>query len=234
MNRFWLYPLFLLLCGVSAGMAQQDAEAVLNAVVKNYNKVHDYQADVKITADIPFIRILPMQAKIYFRQPGNMRLISRGIAILPRQGFDEMYKSITDRKSFTVVPQGTEILEGVHVSIISILPLSDTMEVILGKFWIDPVRKVILKSQMTTRTNGTVTAAYRYGDYAEYGLPDRMTFLVDVKKFKIPKTVAVDINTVTKENTTKNKEGKKGKIEIELFRYIINKGVPDDVFKEAD
>jgi len=210
----------------------QDAEKILDDVIKNYAKVTDYQADIHIVTDIPFIRVLPMNAKIYFKQPDKVRLVSKGIAILPRQGFDQMYKTVGDRKNYTVVPQGSDTISGVDASVISILPLSDTMEVILGKFWIDTTRKVILKSQMTTRTNGTIIASYSYGKFAEYGLPEKMTFLVDVKKFKIPKAVAVDLNNYNKKDEQAGKEGRKGKIEISLKNYIINKGIPNKIFSD--
>jgi len=210
----------------------QQAQEVLDGVIKNYEKVKDYQADVHIVADISFIRILPMNARIYFKQPDKMRIVSKGIAILPRQGFDLMYRSITDKNSFTVVPQGNELLEGVQVQVISLLPLSDTMEVIIAKFWIDPQRHVIMKSQITTRTNGTIAAAYSYGSFATYGLPDQMTFWVDVKKFKIPKAVAADLNNNEKKEQPKGKDPNKGKIAITLSNYIINKGVPDKIFQE--
>lgn len=202
----------------------QNAEAILDGVIKNYQQVKDYKADLQIVSDIPFIKILPMKATIYFQQPDQIKIVSKGIAILPRQGFDQMYKAITDRKSYTIVPQGNENINDKHASIISILPLSDTMEVILGKFWIDTTRHVILKSQITTKTNGTIIASYDYGAYSNFGLPDKMEFLIDVKKFKIPKAVAADLNNYNKEQEN-GKPVRKGRIEIRLSNYVINKGV---------
>jgi hypothetical protein len=225
----------LLICFVAIPVfAQTGAGEILNEVVANYQKVKDYQTDVNISTDIPFLKILPMNAKLYFKQPGKMRIVSKGIAILPRQGFDQMYSTITDRNSYMVVPQGYEWVDSVNTAIVNILPASDTMEVIIGKFWIDTARAVILKSQMTTRTNGTVIASYSYGKFASYGLPDRMIFLVDVKKFKIPKAVAVDLNNTNKEATANGKAVRKGKIDIRLSNYIINKGVPDKIFLEKE
>lgn len=203
--------------------AQPSADNLLDQVIGNYQKVKKYTADIQIITDIAFIKILPMKASINFEQPNKMKLVSKGIAILPRQGFDEMYKAITDRKSYTIVSQGNELVENINTAVISMLPLSDTMEVVLGKFWIDTEKNVILKSQMTTRTNGTVLATYVYGLQASYGLPDKITFIIDVKKFKIPKTVAVDINNYKKEEASKNKDNKKGKITILLSKYVINK-----------
>lgn len=223
----------LILLVLPAGLyGQEDAGKILDAVIVKYKRVNDYQADVHIVADIPFIKILPMNARIYFRQPGKMRLVSKGIAILPRQGFDQMYQAITDRSSYTLVSQGNEMLEKINASVVSILPLSDTMDIITGKFWIDTNRDVILRSQITTRTNGTVIAGYSYGTMVSYGLPDRMTFTVDVRKFKVPKAIAADLNNYNKDRQKKESDGKKGRINISLSKYIINKGVPESVFNQ--
>jgi hypothetical protein len=50
-----------------------------------------------------------------------------------------------------------------------------------------------------------------------------------VKKFKIPKSVAADINKSKKEKT---KEKKKGTIVINLADYIVNKGIEDAFFSK--
>ena len=64
-----------------------------------------------------------------------------------------------------------------------------------------------------------------------YFLPDKMIFSIDVKKFKIPKSVAADINN-NDNKVDKTKDPKKGKIFITLSNYQINKGIPDTIFKK--
>ncbi|MBI3235612.1 MAG: hypothetical protein HYZ42_16505, partial [Bacteroidetes bacterium] len=112
----------------------------------------------------------------------------------------------------------------------NIIPLTDTGDVILGKLWIDEKNAVILKSQITTKSNGTILTEYIYGTQLIYGLPDQMNFEIDVKKFKIPKSVAADINTT--KSKSQGKEGKKGKIIIKLKNYQINQGLSDALFKK--
>ncbi len=202
--------------------AGQTAEEILSGVTAAYSRVRNYSAQATITADIPFIRILPMHARLYFQQPDQMRIVSKGIAILPRQGFDQVFRAISDRKNYTAVLQGTDSVNGIPVQVVSLLPLSDTMEVILARCWIDHRRHLILRSQITTRTNGTIDASYHYGDAARYSLPDRIVFTVDVKKFKVPKAVAVDLNN-NAEDSRKGKDPKKGTIEVRLTGYEINK-----------
>jgi ABC-type lipopolysaccharide export system ATPase subunit len=102
----------------------------------------------------------------------------------------------------------------------------------LGKFWIEPGKGVILKSQMTTRANGTIATEYFYGTQINYGLPDKMIFTVDVKKFKIPKSIAAEMNKSADETKEPTKDAKKGTITITLTNYIVNKGIPDNMFKK--
>ncbi len=213
-------------------MAQQKANQVLRAVYVKSQKAKDYSVLANIKVDIPFIRMLPIDAKIYYKQKDKFKVESKSIAIVPRQGFDQSSKMLADTNSFTAIMQGNELINGTLTNIINIIPLSDTSDLILGKLWIDNKQNIILKSQLTTKSNGTILMEYFYGAQSYYGLPDKMIFSVDVKKFKIPKSVSGDINNSSTENPDKTKEPKKGKIYITLTNYQINKGISDAIFKK--
>jgi len=212
--------------------AQTDAKQILRGVFNNLQKAKDYTVQVNIKVDMPFIRMLPIDAKIYYKQKDKFKVESKSIAIVPRQGFDQSSKMLADTNSFTALAQGTEMIGSIQTNIINVIPNSDTTDLILGKLWIDAKRNVIMKSQLTTKSNGTILTEYEYGSQASYGLPDKMIFSVDVKKFKIPKGVTADINNNESEKKDKGKDPKKGKIFITLTNYQINKGIPDTVFKK--
>ena len=165
--------------------AQTRANEILHAVFAKLEKTKDYSVQANIKVDMPFIRILPVKVKIYFKQKDKFKVESKSIAIVPRQGFSQIQNIIADTNSFTSMIQGEEKYNSIQTIIINVIPLSDTGEMILGKFWIDPKQNLIIKSQITTRSNGTIETEYLYGSQAEYGLPDEMIFSVDVKKFKI-------------------------------------------------
>jgi hypothetical protein len=201
-------------------------------VYTKLQKAKDYSVNANIKVDMPFIRMMPIDATIYFKQKDKFHVESKSIAIVPRQGFDQSSRMLADTNSFTAVGQGTEMIGNIQASIISILPLSDTSDLILGKLWIDTKQNLILKSMLTTKSAGTIQTEYTYGTQSQYGLPDKMIFSVDVKKFKIPKGVATDINNTTDEKKKKENENKKGKIYITLSNYQVNKGIPDSKFKK--
>ena len=64
----------------------QNPEELLGQLVSKLERVQDYSAAVNIKADIPLIKILPVRAKIYFKKENQFKVVSKGIAILPKQG----------------------------------------------------------------------------------------------------------------------------------------------------
>ena len=213
----------------------QDADAILNRVVTKINSVKDYSVDANIKADIPLIKILPVKASIYFKQKDKFKVVSKGIAILPKQGFTDVNSFLMKKNSYMAVDGGVKTINEVKTNLITVIPTNENSEFVLAKLWIDTKNDLILKSQITTRSSGTVTVDYSYDTEAEYGLPNQLIFDIDVKKFKLPKSVAADLNKTEKEKAKKNKnKDQKGKITIKLTNYKINKGISDDFFKEKN
>lgn len=210
--------------------AQNSANKILQSVYNKMQKAKDYSVQAKIKVDMPFIRILPVDVTIYFKQKDKFKVESKSIAIVPRQGFDQTQKMLADTSSFTAMVQGVELTGGSQTTIINVIPLSDTSDLILGKLWVDSKRSIILKSQLTTRSSGTIVTEYIYKSQIDFGLPDQMIFTVDVNKFKMPKNLSAEPAKNTTPNDDKDKDNKKGKIYIELTNYIVNKGISDSVF----
>lgn len=233
MKNIFKYLLFSFIISVSSNTFGQTrtSNQLLNAVYSKMQKAKDYSVDANIKVDLPFIKMLPINAKIYFKQKDKFKVESKSIAIVPRQGFDQITKMLADTNKFSTLIQGAEMLGTIKTTVVNIIPLSDTSDLILGKIWVDPIQNIVLKSQLTTKSNGTILTEYTYGSQIAYGLPDIMIFSVDVKKFKIPKGVAADLNNKPVDDP-KKQENKKGKIYIKLSNYQINKGIEDSVFKK--
>jgi hypothetical protein len=224
---------FVLISFANSLVAQtKSAKQILNAVYSKMMIAKDYSVQANIKVDLPFVKMLPIDAKIYFKQKDKFKVESKSIAIVPRQGFDQITKMLNDTSGFDALISGEELIAGNQATIINVIPQSDTSDLILGKLWIDVKKNVVLKSQLTTKSNGTILTEYTYGSQLAYGLPDMMVFTVDVKKFKIPKGVTADINNTKTSVDDKKKDNKKGKIFIKLTNYQINKGIPDAVFKK--
>ena len=208
----------------------QDATELIAGVNKKFAKVHDYQADASIDTRISFLKILPQKAKIYYSKPSHFKVKAEGIAILPKHNFDQLFELLAEPETYVAFVTGHETENTRQLTIVQVLPVSDTSDLVLAKLWIDPEVDLVVKSQLTTRSNGTVIIRYRFGKFAEYALPDHMEFTVELKKFKIPRAVSADINSGSK-STNGTKEPKTGQIFITLSNYQVNKGIPASVFQ---
>lgn len=231
-RSIWIFAFSFLLFFSFNAEAQKSPNQLLRGVYQKMMKVKDYSVEATIKADIPLIKILPVNAIVYFKQPDKFKVESKGIAIMPRQGFSDVAKIIRDTTSYTAVFTGKEKIGTSLTQIISVIPSVDTGDLVLAKFWIDYARNLVLKSQLTTRSSGTMQIEYFYGTQIASGLPDKMIFTVDVKKFKIPKALASDMNASSKTPKTNDKESKKGVILIDLKNYKLNQGLKDTFFKQ--
>jgi hypothetical protein len=206
----------------------QTPNQVINTVNERFRKVNDYKADVNITCDISFIKINPINAKIFYKKPDKFRVKAAGILILPKQDPGFFLSIIADTTSYTAVMSGGEMVSGVKTKLINIIPAQDSGDLILGKFWIDDAHGLVLKSQLTTKSQGTILIENSFGNMSNYALPDKMIFTIDAAKFKIPKAISVDINQSPGKDAPADK---KGKITLVLSNYVINKGVSSEEFK---
>lgn len=220
--------LTLLIFAIQFSVTAQEANDILNKVVTKLNTVKDYTVAANVKANIPMIKILPSKATIYFKQKDKFKAVSKGIVILPKQGFTEINTFLANKKSYIAVAGDTTKIGGLMTKLITVIPNGESSEIVLAKLWIDTKRSVIMKSQITTKSNGTVTTTYSYGDKVSFGLPSQLVFEIDVKEFKLPKSVASDINKTTTDK--KVKTNNKGIITITLSDYKVNTGLSDTIF----
>lgn len=210
----------------SLSFSAQNPRVLLHHVNAKLSKAKTYSVDVEIKVDLPYITLQPIQSKLYVKDHKRFKLDTKRIAVLPKQGFLQFNTLLTDSIHYTALFQAFEIIKSVKTVVINVIPNSDTGDVILAKLWIDAINQVVVKTQITTKSSGTVKTEYQYGSQTAYGLPDKIEFLVDVKKFKIPKALSADINTSGTAKTQK----KTGVIQVLLKNYAININVNDSFF----
>ena len=222
--------LFLILSLVflsSISLAQQSK--TLNAVVVKLNSVKDYTVNARVVAAVPMIKIKEVNAVLYFKQKDKFKIDAKGIAVLPKQGFIELNKFLTNTSKYMAIESTGKVIGGVSTLMVTVIPTDESTDIILAKLWIDSKKNLILASQLTTKSSGVMTTNYTYTDQAQFGLPSTMIFEIDVKRFKMPKSVAANIHQTDKRDDSK--KDKQGKITVYLTGYKVNKGISDNIFK---
>lgn len=222
--------ILLLFIGLTIHANAQDGKALLRKLNKKYYLVNDYRAEVMMKFLIPGVKIDAIQGKVLFKRPNKFKVKAKGIFFLPKLNpLQNISKILLDTNAYTAVVSGKENVNGKLCTMINLIPLTSTDDIILAKFWMDEQQVVIMKSQITTKNNGTIETISVFGSMIQYGLPDRMTITVDMNKINVPKMLAVDLNrksTDKKDTDTKQK----GVIELVMSQYRINQKVADAEF----
>jgi hypothetical protein len=227
---FGVIVLVLICCGLSS--VAQEADALMKRVVDKLNTVSDYEARGKLKTDIPFIKLPESDVIVYYKRPDKYRIKKQeGISVVPKGGINFNINALLSGKSYTAVGSGTGTVNGKPVSIIKLLPVSDTSDIILSTLYIDEQEALIRRTTTTTRNNGTYDMLFDYGKFARWGLPDKVIFSFSTKDFKLPKGVTLEYETDTKPASTQQAKNQQGKLEINYSEYTINKGISDDLFR---
>jgi hypothetical protein len=218
-KSFWI--LFFLVYSTAA-FAQEEARSLLTALYKKHKQVQRYQADLRIEADIPMLKIPPADARLEFTQPDQLKFDSKSLAVLPKQGFSDFNAIISDTADITALMSGEEMVDGRSCKLVTILPGPSMSDLILAKLWIDADKKLVLRSQLSYRSTGTVDISYSYGKQAIYGLPDKLQFSMDVRNMKIPKAMTADMH-VQRNKEESSKASERPAIIVLLFsNYRVN------------
>lgn len=227
-------PLVLILFSLVFSITHaQTPKQIIASVTKKFALVNDYSAVINMQFDIPSVNLQKIDGKVFYKKPNKFRIKTQGIVFLPKQNPYFAITALADTNSFTAILSGEERVNNSNTSIINVIPNSEG-DLILGKFWIDTKRAIVLKSQWTTKSNGTIQIENFFGTNATYALPEKMLFTVDVTKFKVPKAVAVDINSKSSPKSPKASGAKgTGKITLSFSQYTVNKKLPDAVFDET-
>ena len=223
---------FLFLFQLSLFTQAQDVNVLVQKVRDKINLVNDYEANGKMKTNVSFLKVPVATVKLYFKRPDRLKIKNeKGISFIPKGAVNMNMSNVLSNGKYSVLDAGTDKVGGTTVKVVKLLPEDDNADVVLSTLYIDAVNQVILKSKTTTRDNGTYELEMSYGKYMAYGLPDKIIFSFNTKDYKMPKGVTFDFDDGTKKKTAEEKmKNQKGKMEISINGYIINKGIADNIF----
>ena len=227
--------LFLLLLSLSFKVqAIDNPMALIQVLNKKFAAVNDYKAQVHMKFDIPGVKMNTMNGTVIFKRPNKFRIRTKGIFFLPKQNpMQSISTMLLDTSAYTSIISGYEIVAGKNCAIVNIIPIKPMNELILGKFWIDIKNPLVLKSQITTKNNGTIETESTYSTNANYTLPDKMLLKMETKKIKMSKLMSADLNKKSKPKEVGNTL-ETGTIELTFSNYKINTRIADSEFDKKD
>lgn len=212
--------------------AAQDANALIQKVKAKLEKVNDYEAAGKMKTNVTFLKVPVATVKLYFKKPNKLKIKSeKGVSFVPKGAVNINLNNIISSGKYTILDAGTDKINGVAVRVVKLLPEDENAEVVLSTLYIDETNAVVKKAKTTTRENGSYELEMTYSKYIEYGLPDKIVFSFNAKDYKLPKGVTFDFDDGEAKKVEDKAKNKKGKAEITISSYSINKGIADAVFQ---
>jgi hypothetical protein len=226
MNK--IIVLIILLSGLNYPQSK-DPDLILNRVKECFNKVKDYEVDVRVKVDVESIKVPDTKAKIYFKQPDKIDFESEGFTMLPKEGINFSPMSFL-KKDYSALYQKEDNIDGYPVSVIKVIPVSDKSDIVLTTLWVDQSKSIIRKVESTTKTNGTFTIDLKYDEAnRDYFLPYSMVFGFNLEKMNLPKTLSKEADVESRKSLGKSTTGR---VYITYSNYKVNKGIPDKVFEK--
>ena len=238
MKPFFLF-LFLIKASLFTGaqpvpQQREDIHVLVQKVKDKINLVNDYEANGKMKTNVSFLKVPVAAVKLYFKKPDRLKIKNeKGISFVPKGAVNINMNNVLSSGKYSVLDAGNDKIGNSVVKVVKLLPEDDTADVVLSTLYIDAANLVILKTKTTTRDNGTYELEMSYGKYIAYGLPDKIIFSFNTKDYKMPKGVTFDFEDGSQKKTAAEKEklkNQKGKMEISISGYIINKGIADSIF----
>jgi outer membrane lipoprotein-sorting protein len=229
---YYRHLYFVTLLFVFTTCQATDANQLYNSMRTKVLLVKDYEADVKMKIDVAYMQVPLLKGKLYFKSPDKMRLERNGgISIMPKKNVNLTLSNLIPTGKVTVIDAGMAAFNGKNLRILKVIPEDDLNNIVLTKVWIDEANLLIIHTETTTHNDGTIIMSLEYGSYSNYALPDKVTIFMDLKDYKLPKSITMDYNETPQTPARQaKKKWKKGTIEINYLKYQINKGLSDELF----
>ncbi|MFC1550368.1 hypothetical protein ACFL46_03665 [Candidatus Neomarinimicrobiota bacterium] len=246
-----LLATILFVCNWSSNVHAQNILPALDEIKmklsEQYMLVKDYSVKVNVAVNTPRLRMPGKRIKLYFKQPNQTKLEAKGFAIFPKNGLMENPVELLDNLSeLSPIGKGIEndrehwILTGfIKQDSSHFTPWGDSDAGRLSlQIWIDQEHWTI--TQTKTFLDSTQVMLIR-SEYLEVGsgiyLPEKTLI-----RFELDKSVLERIENFSEMGFSTSQSSNKyshrkiipteGTITLEFFDYILNKGLPDELFIE--
>jgi hypothetical protein len=226
LKKLLLFAGILFLLSTGWTPAQEDASRYLDPIEKKYSGLRDYTADVNVHFDIEALKAPDMQARLYYKAPDKMKVESKRIFFLPKEG-GYFNPSLFKKKDFDMKVLERLIYDGKKAVRLKLTPMdADTYHkgYILT---VDTDRNLIREIKISPSEGREVKATIEYGIFRNFELPTHINLELDMPS---------EEPSGMKEFTQFGQKTKKitGKVEITYSNYQVNVGLSDEIFKDTD
>jgi len=218
-----LWVLFLLSPGLI--QAQEEGARSLDALQKKYSGLKDYTVDVNVHFDIEGFKAPDMQAKLYCKPPDRMKIESKRIFFLPKEG-GTFNPSMFNKEDFEVKFLERLTVEGRNAVKLRLTPKKKKRNGQDFILTVDTDRNLIREMNVSSFEGREVKALIEYGRFSDFDLPTRIELRLDVPFSESREMRDFGQSAQPAKRVT-------GRVEITYSNYKVNTGLSDEIFKET-
>ena len=230
------YKLFLLTVIINFSLHAQikDPDPILENVKKEFEKIEDYQVDVKVKVDVDFLKMPDREAIVYFKKPDKFHIDSENFALLPKSGLNFSPLAFLNY-NYSAFYVREDTINGKISTVIKVIPLDSNTDVILSTLWIDTKKNIILKVESTKKPQGTYTIDFEYLKTKQgFWLPSSMVFSFTVDAGIYPGNLGKEKKSNPDKSKNDSVEPEVGKVFLTYSNYQVNIGLSDVIFEENE
>ena len=229
-------------------------EQIRNNIISQFNRINDYQVDIKISVKMTGFRMPKKKIHIYYKKPNKIKVETRGFAILPNIGADgnpskfldmlkhvtEIKRTIRDNKPFY------RIMGKVNRDSLKI-PVSvkkDEIPDITMDVFVDAKEWVVTEVDVYLDSESVFTLKTDYMEVSDVRVPEQSVFKIGVKgisrwttqnpfDFGGPGSDRQDFEKIAKDaGFEPEKDEFVGEMIMTFSKYKVNQGIDDALFIE--
>lgn len=241
-----ILQIFFIISSFALCEENKNATEIINKTEQRFRMINDYQVNMVISINIPAFRMPKKKYTVFFKQPNQVQIKSKGFGLLPRTGMftppSENFNNLTDvtiNHTADSLGYGSVMLRGnLIVDSLAIkmpndyakLTFKPTVDVVIDTSqWV--ITRVVTK--IDTIKIMEINNIYDFVD-GSYFLPIRSTVEYFVKDARISKWLKKDIGTIigNQQSIDPGSDMVKGEISVTYDKYKVNRGINDSIFKK--
>lgn len=211
------------------GQAALTFQTVLDSLQVRFRRIRDYRVRVHVVVDMRGLRIPPMQATVYFKQPDRLHIAADRFAMLPRHAI--MFTPGLIRELIAkgrVLEQGVDA-NGLFRVKVKLRRKGDRPGGVLT-LWFDLNAWVVKKMRVENASYGWMEVENEYGRVGGgFYLPVRSRVKVDLNMASLPRPGKGARHKLQRKFL--QEVSGKGMVYVTYLDYRINQGIPDGVFR---
>ena len=238
--------IFFIISSFALCEENKKATEIINKTEQRFRMINDYQVNMVISINIPAFRMPKKKYTVFFKQPNQVQIKSKGFGLLPRTGMftppSENFNNLTDvtiNHNADSLGYGSVMLRGnLIVDSLAIkmpndyakLTFKPTVDVVIDTSqWV--ITRVVTK--IDTIKIMEINNIYDFVD-GSYFLPIRSTVEYFVKDARISKWLKKDIGTIigNQQSIDPASDMVRGEISVTYNKYKVNRGINDSIFKK--